>query len=850
MHTGTLHSIDQARASGTRRLRALAALRMSGDPSEVALARTLLAGHGGFDCQPDATPLAIFERPVQALGWALDLQRTLRGRGGSLPAVGIHVGEVTLGGSPAPAEAVADSAAARAALQVAGVAREGQVLLSGIAQQLAWRARDELPARPRLRWRHHGSWRLAGLADAASVHEVAEVGQRSARPLRSAPGAERLRGARRWPLVAAVLLAAVLALAGGWWSQRVPAPPPGASGQALLLARLNNLTGDPRYDAALDGALRVGLERSRHVELLSDAQVADTLARMQRSPDTPLDREIASEVAIREGARAVVLPTLAAVGGSIRITLQALDPASGMSIATASADAEEADEVLAALDLALGGLRTQLGESLAAVAATSQPLERVTSPDLEALRAYSLGVRAASAAAPETANALFSRALELDPGFAAAHARLATYHLQAGDRAEAFVHVEAAHANRERLGTRDRLYVDGYRAFFGTPAQMLASWSEFATRFPDDPLPRHNLGYVHLLYGNDFANAIPHFEFAARSQAPIRRSAMEALVMALLGAGRLEEAGRWVQARAALEEPLVFHGAVDLALARGELARAESLLGAPRHTPFHAGAMAHALRLAAVALERGQPDRGGQALAVFGSGLDLRTAAEARARLRLAQHAVAGWQGRLDRAALGRLVARETARLQAAPRSRDFSPLNHLLIAAVLAARGGDIALAETALAAAAGADAHAGFPDREAWLSAARAELALARADPAAALRELRDALAHRLYYAHVLALRAQLAAGDLDSALAEAEWLQANRGQMLGEYLALHSALLLNVSATSEALLAAAEQAHREGDAAAARRLLAPLLAGWHDGDQSAAPVGRAHALAALLR
>jgi hypothetical protein len=193
------------------------------------------------------------------------------------------------------------------------------------------------------------------------------------------------------------------------------------------------------------------------------------------------------------------------------------------------------------------------------------------------------------------------------------------------------------------------------------------------------------------------------------------------------------------------------------------------------------------------------------------------------------------------------LLRSEGRRLQEAGRTRDDSAANHLLIAAVLAARAGEPALARAALEPARAFAEHSGFPDREAWLAAAEAEVALAEGEPGRALEAIRPAMAIDLYYAHVLMLRAHLAGGALDAALAEAEWLENHRGHMLGESLALHSALLLNVTATSEALIDMAEAAHRSGEAATARRLLAPLVAGWQDAEGEAAPVRRAKALQA---
>ena len=64
----------------------------------------------------------------------------------------------------------------------------------------------------------------------------------------------------------------------------------------------------------------------------------DTLALMKRKPDTQLDRTVASEIAIRDGARAVILPTVAEVGGRVRVSAEVIDPHSQTTVYAESAD--------------------------------------------------------------------------------------------------------------------------------------------------------------------------------------------------------------------------------------------------------------------------------------------------------------------------------------------------------------------------------------------------------------------------------------------------------------------------------------------------------------------------------
>jgi class 3 adenylate cyclase len=114
------------------------------------VARDLLQKHGGREIDKTDGFLALFERPVEAVAFALAYQRALRALGDehreALRArVGIHVGEVVLwensasdvsgGAKPVDVEGLAKPVAAR----LMALALPGQVLLSGIAFSLAQR---------------------------------------------------------------------------------------------------------------------------------------------------------------------------------------------------------------------------------------------------------------------------------------------------------------------------------------------------------------------------------------------------------------------------------------------------------------------------------------------------------------------------------------------------------------------------------------------------------------------------------------------------------------------------------------------------------------------------------------
>src|SRR5438067_7387470 len=151
------------------------------------LARAAMQRHGGREVDKTDGFLLLFDRPIQAIAFALEYQRELRDlakqTGQPLAArVGIHVGEVMAwanapsdvarGAKPIEIEGLAKTVAAR----LTALALPGQVLLSTVAYTLARRGEHELgPEYKSVRWLAHGRYEVKGIREPITVHEVGEA---------------------------------------------------------------------------------------------------------------------------------------------------------------------------------------------------------------------------------------------------------------------------------------------------------------------------------------------------------------------------------------------------------------------------------------------------------------------------------------------------------------------------------------------------------------------------------------------------------------------------------------------------------------------------------------------------
>lgn len=156
--------------------------------SHDQLARTLLAHFDGREIDKSDGFLLLFDRPIQAVGYALAYHGALTGLGertGLLleARAGIHLGEVFLRTSSA--EAVAQGAkpleveglAKHTVARVCGLAQRRQTLLTHAAFDLARRASvGETMAARQPRWLAHGPYLLQGIDEPVEVFEVGLAG--------------------------------------------------------------------------------------------------------------------------------------------------------------------------------------------------------------------------------------------------------------------------------------------------------------------------------------------------------------------------------------------------------------------------------------------------------------------------------------------------------------------------------------------------------------------------------------------------------------------------------------------------------------------------------------------------
>jgi serine/threonine protein kinase/Flp pilus assembly protein TadD len=326
---------------------------------------------------------------------------------------------------------------------------------------------------------------------------------------------------------------------------------------SILITDFVNTTADSVFDGTLKKALAVDLGQSPYLNVFPDQKVRQTLQFMGRSPDERITSDIGREICLRDGIKAMLTGNITSLGSDYAITIEAVNVGTGESLARQQVQASRKEEVLTALHHAASDLRGQLGESLASVKKYDMPLSQATTSSLEALKALSLGDNKHNSGDELAAVPYYQRAIELDPNFAMAYARLGTVYNNMGQTQLSEVNRQKAFELRDRASEREKLYITShYYADSGQLDKGITALEMYRQTYPRDMIPHNNLAVIYNQFGQ-FDNALANARNAVELD-PDSLSGYENLAQAYAGLGRTAEA------RATLARALQRNGSMSV----------------------------------------------------------------------------------------------------------------------------------------------------------------------------------------------------------------------------------------------------------------------------------------------
>src|SRR5215472_1387288 len=299
----------------------------------------------------------------------------------------------------------------------------------------------------------------------------------------------------------------LLVVAGGlllknriWTTRHAPSSP-----VSILVSDFTNKTSDPVFDATLEPAFNVAMEGASFINSYNRATAHKVAAKLQPGA-TQLDEQVARLVATREGINVVIAGAITQEGDSYRLSVRALDGATGKELTTRTEKVAKQDVLLAVGKLA-AGIRKALGdttpESVQLAAA-----ETFTTHSLDAAHEDALAQLEQFTASYNDAIEHSQKALQFDPEMGRAYVVLAVVYNNMKQPQQAEKYFKLALSKIDHMSDREKYRTRGsYYLVAREPEKALEELQQLVAKYPADNTGLGNLALAYF-FRRDMARAL------------------------------------------------------------------------------------------------------------------------------------------------------------------------------------------------------------------------------------------------------------------------------------------------------------------------------------------------------
>jgi len=421
---------------------------------------------------------------------------------------------------------------------------------------------------------------------------------------------------RSWPAAAAaVLLIAILVfgIVRFVLPHKAGKPEKGPEPVSVILADVQNKTGDPILDGVLEKVIGLSLDGASYISLYDTKQARQQAKYLKPGSDGRIDMEMAQLLCRSAGINAVASASIEPSGGGFVVKMWALDPTSFKKLAEVEQSIKAKSDFLKIAEYLAAKLRDKLvkipPESKEALYA-----ETFTTTSLQAVKAYSNAQDLDAQGKQEEAIKEYQNTLDSDPNFGRAYSGLAVIYHNRGDHQLADEYYQKALKYIDKMTDREKYRTRGGYALFKLDyPNAIEQYAALVKRYPSDSAGYSMLAFAHF-QGRNMEKAYeegstalklnPHHIYTrynlgwfALTAGQIERAGQEAktlvetnpkfeesyllLALAELAQGRGAKAGeiyRQLEAISPLGKTIARTGLADLALYEGRTADAIQLL--------------------------------------------------------------------------------------------------------------------------------------------------------------------------------------------------------------------------------------------------------------------------------
>jgi len=280
-------------------------------------------------------------------------------------------------------------------------------------------------------------------------------------------------------------------------------PETGPESISVLIADVENQTGEPVFDGVLESMLSLSLDGESHISVFDNKRARTKALEMKPDSEGRIDLEMAQLICQSAGVNLAVNSTILKSDNGYKIIVRAIDPSTSREIASVEEKISNRQGVFKAADILSAKFQSRLVD-IPDESTESLLKETFTTTSLEAMKAYSEAQKLDALGQEEEAIKEYERAIEFDPNFARAYAGLAVSYYairnfpEAEENYRKAIDLIAQNPNlmtdREKYRTRG-----GYYLFKQNYKRAIEEYSMLVSAYPEDLAGHTNLALANFL---------------------------------------------------------------------------------------------------------------------------------------------------------------------------------------------------------------------------------------------------------------------------------------------------------------------------------------------------------------
>jgi serine/threonine protein kinase/tetratricopeptide (TPR) repeat protein len=274
---------------------------------------------------------------------------------------------------------------------------------------------------------------------------------------------------------------------------------------SIAVLYFENASGDPELDwlrTGLTDMLVTDLSQSQNLRVLSTDRLYQILRDMNQLDERVTSLDVVQDVAELADAETVILGSFMKAGDNIRINIRIQDARSAEILTTEKVEGVGDSSIFSMVDDLNRRVMSHLDIPAAAAAETDMDVAKVTTSSVEAFRYYVEGQKLHWEGKYEEAIFLYEEAIERDPQFAMALAKLSAVYGNMARARTAEEYSRQALVYSERLPARERYFVEGvhYSRRQGTFSRSIEAYQNLLKIDPTHGPAKNNLAYRYLIF--------------------------------------------------------------------------------------------------------------------------------------------------------------------------------------------------------------------------------------------------------------------------------------------------------------------------------------------------------------